>query len=672
VQKDIRYLKGVGEKKAALFEKLDIQTVEDLTRLLPRRYDDLGNIVDISSLAMHRGEKVSILATVAKPVTETRIKGGKTLTTVYVSDDSGLTKIVYFNNKFIKNMLHQGERYLFYGKLAQTGTPQLVSPEFYKSLPQNSRLLAVYPLVNGLNQKFLRKLMPAAVKECVNKEPLPNSLREKYDLLDINEAVYKIHFPKSYEDIDKSRRRLIFDELFYYSLGLQMLRGRKKKKSAVTVKEIPTEFLNSHSFLPTDAQSRALNDIYADLSGPYAMNRLLQGDVGSGKTLVAGQCAYCVIRAGAQAVIMAPTEVLANQHYRYFEKMFSPLGIKTALITSSVPAAQKRKICADIASGVIDFVVGTHAVLEKSVEFKNLGLVITDEQHRFGVMQRSALAGKAEGTHVLVMSATPIPRTLALMMWGDLDLSVIDSLPKGRQQVKTYLVDSTYTERLHAFIKKQTDLGGRVYIVCPTIEGDEDSTLASAMERADSLSKIFGNDKVGLVHGKMKPTQKDKVMTDFANGNISILVSTTVIEVGINVPEATLMIIENAERFGLSQLHQLRGRVGRGNMQSYCVLQSDNTSELTNTRLDFFTKTTDGFEIAQKDLELRGPGNFFGRDQHGLAGLQIADLQTDTLLLKSASDSAKQLILADSELKAHPLIKQNVLKLFESKGEIFN
>jgi len=451
-----------------------------------------------------------------------------------------------------------------------------------------------------------------------------------------------------------------------------MLRGRKKKKSAVTVKEIPTEFLNSHSFLPTDAQSRALNDIYADLSGPYAMNRLLQGDVGSGKTLVAGQCAYCVIRAGAQAVIMAPTEVLANQHYRYFEKMFSPLGIKTALITSSVPAAQKRKICADIASGVIDFVVGTHAVLEKSVEFKNLGLVITDEQHRFGVMQRSALAGKAEGTHVLVMSATPIPRTLALMMWGDLDLSVIDSLPKGRQQVKTYLVDSTYTERLHAFIKKQTDLGGRVYIVCPTIEGDEDSTLASAMERADSLSKIFGNDKVGLVHGKMKPTQKDKVMTDFANGNISILVSTTVIEVGINVPEATLMIIENAERFGLSQLHQLRGRVGRGNMQSYCVLQSDNTSELTNTRLDFFTKTTDGFEIAQKDLELRGPGNFFGRDQHGLAGLQIADLQTDTLLLKSASDSAKQLILADSELKAHPLIKQNVLKLFESKGEIFN
>ncbi len=672
MQKDIRYLKGVGEKKAALFEKLDIQTVEDLTRLLPRRYDDLGNIVDISSLAMHRGEKVSILATVAKPVTETRIKGGKTLTTVYVSDDSGLTKIVYFNNKFIKNMLHQGERYLFYGKLAQTGTPQLVSPEFYKSLPQNSRLLAVYPLVNGLNQKFLRKLMPAAVKECVNKEPLPNSLREKYDLLDINEAVYKIHFPKSYEDIDKSRRRLIFDELFYYSLGLQMLRGRKKKKSAVTVKEIPTEFLNSHSFLPTDAQSRALNDIYADLSGPYAMNRLLQGDVGSGKTLVAGQCAYCVIRAGAQAVIMAPTEVLANQHYRYFEKMFSPLGIKTALITSSVPAAQKRKICADIASGVIDFVVGTHAVLEKSVEFKNLGLVITDEQHRFGVMQRSALAGKAEGTHVLVMSATPIPRTLALMMWGDLDLSVIDSLPKGRQQVKTYLVDSTYTERLHAFIKKQTDLGGRVYIVCPTIEGDEDSTLASAMERADSLSKIFGNDKVGLVHGKMKPTQKDKVMTDFANGNISILVSTTVIEVGINVPEATLMIIENAERFGLSQLHQLRGRVGRGNMQSYCVLQSDNTSELTNTRLDFFTKTTDGFEIAQKDLELRGPGNFFGRDQHGLAGLQIADLQTDTLLLKSASDSAKQLILADSELKAHPLIKQNVLKLFESKGEIFN
>lgn len=668
MDKNVRYLKGVGEKNAGYLEKLGVTTVSGLARLLPRRYEDIGNIVDIDSLYAHRGEKVSIYATVMSPVSETRINGGKTLTTIYAADDSGQTRIVWFNNKFIKNMLRQGQKYIFYGKISESGPPVFTAPEFYDKLPQNSRLLPVYPLVSGLKQKFMRKIMTQAVKESVFSEPLPESVIHRYGLIPYSDAIEKIHFPKTYADINDARRRMIFDELLYFSLGLQLLSSREKSAAEVTVTSIPTEFITAHGFTPTGAQKRALNEIYRDLASGHTMNRLLQGDVGSGKTLVAGQSAYCIIKSGAQAAIMAPTEVLANQHYRYFEKMMAPLGIRVALLTSSVPAAKKREIKQAVRSGEIDFVVGTHAVIQKDVVFKRLGLVITDEQHRFGVMQRSEFAGKGSGVHILVMSATPIPRTLALMMWGDLDLSVIDELPSGRHKVKTYLVDSSFDKRLNAFIEKQASVGGRTYIVCPMIESDDGTELTSVKDRYDKLCKLFGAQNVGLVHGKMKPTDKDHVMTDFANGDITILVSTTVIEVGINVPEATLMIIENAERFGLSQLHQLRGRVGRGTLQSYCVLVSDSGTE----RLSFFTKTTDGFKIAEKDLELRGPGNFFGRDQHGLPRMQVADMQQDMETLKSASECAKQMLEADRDLHSLPIIKQNVLNLFESKGEIFN
>lgn len=668
MDKSVRYLKGVGEKNAEYLAKLDISTVGDLLRLIPRRYDDIGNVVDIDTLAWHRGEKVSIYATVAKHVTETRIAGGKTLTTVYAADDSGLTRITWFNNKFIKNMLSEGKRYIFYGKVAPSGPPSFTAPEFYETLPDSSRLLPIYPLSSGLKQKFMRKIIAQALSGATLSEPLPNTVLTQYGLISYPDAILKIHAPKSYADIESARKRLIFDELLYYSLGLQLLKKRDKSRAAVTVENIPTEFIKAHGFEPTGAQKRALSEIYGDLKSERAMNRLLQGDVGSGKTLVAGQCAYCIIKSGGQAVIMAPTEVLANQHYRYFEKMMAPLGVKTALITSSVSAAKKREIKRAIKNGEIDFVVGTHAVLQKDVEFKRLGLVITDEQHRFGVMQRSSLAEKGSGVHILVMSATPIPRTLALMMWGDLDLSVIDELPGGRHKVKTYLVDSSFNARLNAFIQKQTDLGGRAYIVCPMIEEDEDTALTSAKERHLQLCKIFGSDKVGLVHGKLKAADKDKVMTAFANGDINVLVSTTVIEVGINVPEATLMIIENAERFGLSQLHQLRGRVGRGSMQAYCVLVSDSDSE----RLSYFTKTTDGFKIAEKDLSLRGPGNFFGRDQHGLPRMQIADMSEDIETLQNAAVCAKAMLEGDPTLSALLLVKQNVLNLFEANGEIFN
>ncbi len=669
---NLRYLKGVGEKRFEYFKKLGATTQNELLDILPRRYEDIGNIVDIADLHLHRGEKVSIAGVVSMPVIETRIKGSQTLTTVYVDDESGRTKIVYFNNKYIKNMIKQGQTLLFYGKVPENNAPVLSNPDFYKDISEAARLLPVYPLVSGLNQKFIRKIMPEAFEKADILEILPQNILEKYNLCGIKNAYKWCHFPNNYKEINDSRKRFIFDELLYYSLGLNLLKYREKSSAHTIVSEFPDEFLKAHSFEPTDAQKRAMKEIYTDLKSGYAMNRLLQGDVGSGKTLVAGQCAYTIIKSGAQAAIMVPTGVLANQHFEYFNDMLTPLGVRVGLLTAALKSSEKRTVKAQLESGEIDLIIGTHAVLQDDVKFKNLGLMITDEQHRFGVMQRSALAGKGDGVHILVMSATPIPRTLALMMWGDLDLSVIDVMPSGRQKVKTYLVDSSFEERLESFIQNQIDAGGRAYVVCPLIEDDEDSDNKSAVLRHKQLCKTFGSERVGLVHGKLKPDKKDEVMRAFANGDIDILVSTTVIEVGINVPEATLMIIENAERFGLSQLHQLRGRVGRGKMQSYCVLVSDTGSEATHERLDFFIHNTDGFKIAQKDLQLRGPGNFFGRDQHGLAGLRIADMQNDMETLKQASNCAKELLADNLRLESYPIIKQKVLSLFETKGEIFN
>lgn len=669
--KNIRYVKGVGEKKAKYFEKLGVETVRDLSLLYPRRYEDIGNTVDISGLYRHRNEKVSVIARVAHPLKETRLKGGNLLTTVFVEDSTGVLRIVYFNNKYIKNSLKMDETYLFYGKIAESGEATFTNPEVYPpKVKYDGGLLPIYPLVSGLSQKFMRKTMELALSEIEDfPEPLPKDMRYENALLEYRDAIYSIHRPVTWEQIQFARKRLIFEELLYYSLGLRMLRYREKRTASVCVHNFDSAFLELHPFTPTSAQTNALDDIYKDLKSGNVMNRLLQGDVGSGKTLVAGQASYVVIKSGAQVALMVPTEVLANQHYRYFEEKFSKLGLKTALLTSSCTAAQKREIKAAVKSGEVALLIGTHAVIQKDVQFKNLGLVITDEQHRFGVMQRSLLAGKGENAHVLVMSATPIPRTLALMLWGDLDLSVIDVMPEGRQKVSTYLVDKSFDKRLTAFIDKNIQQGGRAYIVCPMIEDEEGNTdLSNAKDRFKQLCKIFGEDNCSLVHGKMKAADKDKAMRDFADGNTKILVSTTVIEVGVNVPEATLMIIENAERFGLSQLHQLRGRVGRGDKKSYCVLVSDSESE----RLSFFTKTTDGFKIANKDLELRGPGNFFGKDQHGLPQMQIANMTADMEILKAAANWAQKLLSQSPELTEFPLIKQNVLRLFDINGEIFN
>lgn len=666
MSESIKVLSGVGPARAEYFEKLGVKTVNDLLRLYPRRYEDIGNIIDIAKLCAHRGEKVTLRGTVCGAVTEKRLSGGRLLAGVPICDDSGAVNLTFFNNRFIKSSLRYGTSYYFYGKAAESGPPVIYNPEIYRELPENARFLPVYPLTSGLSQSFMRKTVSQALKIAEFCEPLHDDIREKYSLCGILDAITKIHKPQSMNDIAVSRRRLIFEELLYFSLGLGLMKKREKKRARIIIpKDIPQEFLDSHNFLPTDAQKRALKDIYSDLQSGYAMHRLLQGDVGSGKTLAAGQCAYTVIKAGAQAAIMAPTEVLANQHYRYFKNMLEPLGIDVALLTSSVKASEKRRIKEKIKSGETGLVIGTHAVLQNDVEFSKLGLVITDEQHRFGVMQRTALAEKGAGTHVLVMSATPIPRTLALMLWGDLDLSVIDALPKGRQEIKTYLVNSSYRERLNGFILKNIKNGGQVYYVCPSIEDDEDGTLSAAEAKKTELSKIFGNDIVGLVHGKMKPEQKDSAMQDFADGKTKILVSTTVIEVGINVPDASLMIIDGAQRFGLSQLHQLRGRVGRGSRASFCVLISDASNETAVQRMQFFTKTTDGFEIAKKDLALRGPGNFFGKQQHGLPQLVIADLADDMELLNQAAQCARELLAKDCGLENHAAVKQNVLKLFD-------
>ena len=662
MDKSITSVAGVGKTRAQYFEKLGVSTVSELLSLYPRRYEDVGNVIDICDLARHRGAKVTVRGSVCAALYERRLSGGRTLTRVPVADDSGAVALQFFNNKFIKNRLHGETEYFFYGKVTDKGPVTIYNPEVFETLPNGGGLLPVYPLTAGLTQGFMRKTVAAALKDYAPDDALGDIARKR-GLCGYAEALRLVNAPTSWQDVYAGRDRLIFEELLYFSLGVRMMKSRGKAKSGVVVTDFPREFLNAHGFEPTNAQKRALSDIYRDLESGYCMHRLLQGDVGSGKTLVAGQAAYCVIRAGAQAAIMAPTEVLANQHAEYFSKMLAPLGVSVALLTSSVPAAGKREIKARLKSGEIDLVIGTHAVLQKDVEFKKLGLVVTDEQHRFGVTQRASLADKGSGVHVLVMSATPIPRTLALMLWGDLDLSVIDELPAGRRGIKTYLVDSSFMTRLEDFIQKQIDVGGQVYYVCPMIEEDEEADLSDAVGKQKQLAKRFPG--VGLLHGKMKPAEKDAAMRDFASGKTKVLVSTTVIEVGVNVPNATLMLIENAERFGLSQLHQLRGRVGRGERQSYCVLISD-ADGAAKSRMEYFTSTTDGFKIAEKDLELRGPGNFFGKEQHGLMQMQIADLTSSSDTLQSAAECAGALLESDPTLSAHPAIREKVGTLFRS------
>ncbi len=665
----IKFLKGVGETRAKLLEKLGIFSIGALLRYYPKRYEDWNTLTKIADAEIN--ETVCIKANVIDRVSEVKINGGKILTKTTISDYSGYLPIVFFNNKYVKNSLSENEEYLFFGKVTRDkfGNRTLNAPRFEKA-GEKQRLRPIYKASGTLNSKGIEKLVETALKEIKGnvKEVLPQSLISKYKLLSLEEALKNIHFPENEEMLRQAKRRLIFEELLILQLGLLSKRSSAEVRKTKPVKEDKSDdFYKKLPFEPTNAQKRVVSEAVNDLMSEKPMNRLVQGDVGSGKTAVAAAIIYTAVKNGFQAAFMAPTEVLANQHYKTLKSFFGD-EFSVLLLTGSTTAKNKRLIKEQLESGECNIVVGTHAMIQSDVNFKDLGLVITDEQHRFGVEQRTALSKKGENTNVLVMSATPIPRTLAMVIYGDLDVSVLDELPKGRQPIKTFRVNSPYHPRLYEFLRKTMDNGQQGYIVCPLVEESE-SDLVPATEYYDWLkANQFKNYTLGLLHGQMKPKEKDEIMARFYSGEIQLLISTVVIEVGVDVPNATVMIIENAERFGLSQLHQLRGRIGRGDKESTCVLLSDAQNEDTLNRFQVLCDTNDGFIIAQKDLELRGPGDFFGSRQHGLPDMHIANLMTDTRILYEAQERAKEICDNDPALEKeeNALLKKEVERLFSN------
>ena len=676
---DVRYIKGIGEAKAKALGKLGIFTLGDLIGWFPRRYEDRRETRPISSLIP--GETACVAAMIASEPKVSHIRKGMDLVKVRAVDDTGALDVTFFNQSWLKNQLRVGETYIFYGRaegslLRKTMAGPVVEPEGRREF--TGRIVPVYPLTAGVSQLLLSRAIRQGLDECADILPdcLPDSVRQTHGLCRVNYAYENIHFPESPEALDIARRRLAFEELFFFAIGLKLLRSRRETVSVEPFRPVDmAPFYDALPFILTGAQRRCVDEAIADMTAGKPMNRLCQGDVGSGKTMVAAACVYFCVKNGRQAALMAPTELLAEQHYRGLAPLLEQLGLRCALLTGSTPTKTKRSVTAQLASGELDFAIGTHALISGGVAYANLGLVVTDEQHRFGVAQRTALAEKGEHPHTLVMSATPIPRTLALILYGDLDVSVIDQLPPGRKPIETYAVTSAYYPRLYAFIRKQVEAGRQVYIVCPMVSENDDlpDERKAVTEYAQKLqSEIFPDLRVAYVHGKMKSREKDTVMSAFAAGETNILVSTTVIEVGVDVPNASLMVVENAERFGLSQLHQLRGRVGRGQHQSYCVLVSDNKNDETRQRLRAMTKTADGFKIAEEDLRLRGPGDFFGLRQHGLPGLRVADIGCDTRLLTEAQTAAEELLAHDPSLARHPDTAERVQKLFRQSENSLN
>ena len=648
---NIQYIKGVGEKKAGLFNKLGIFCVRDLIEYYPRAYEDRSVKKTVDQC--ESGETACIEAAMVTPVKEHYVRKGMTLYKCDFSDGKTVIHVTIFNNKYLAAALKLYENYILFGSVERTLTSaKMSSPEIEKA--ENSKVIRpIYSATGKLNSKAIEKVVKTAL-ENTDKivETLPAEIRLEYKLVSLDFAVRQIHCPENKENLEKARRRLIFEELLTLQLGLLKLKSRRRVKTqAVIQKDFSNEFYKLLPFSPTGAQKRAINECCADMASGYPMNRLLQGDVGSGKTAVAAGIIYTAVKNGWQCALMAPTEILAQQHFQTLCSMLENTGIRIQLLTGSTPKSEKRIIKEALIDGETDLIIGTHALIQNDVEFSNLGLVITDEQHRFGVNQRANLAMKGSEVHTLVMSATPIPRTLALMIYGDLDISVLDELPPGRQTIRTDVVDSRYHKRIYAFIKKQIESGNQAYIVCPLVDESETENMVSAEEYAEELSKNdFSGINIGLLHGKMKPAQQDNVMNAFAAGDIKLLVATTVIEVGVDVPSATVIVIENAERFGLSQLHQLRGRVGRGKEQSYCILVSDSKSETARQRLKTMKDYSDGFKIADVDLKLRGPGDFFGNRQHGLPKLKIADMLEDIEVLKECRRCADGILSEDFNL----------------------
>ena len=648
---NIQYLKGVGEKRALLLNKLGIFTVGDLLRFYPRDYMDWSKVYSITSAPFD--ENCCVKAVVNHKPRGAKIRKGMTIYKTVATDGEALMDITIFNSKHTAEALEAGEEYLFYGKVGGNFRRREMTSPLIEKAENGERLRAVYHQSAGINSKAIEKLVKQAysMRSDYFEDCIPESLRNKLCLTEVNKAIHELHFPQSVDGVSEARRRLIFEELFLFQLGLMKLKGNRRDMTPVNISEDYTdEFVRMLPFTLTGAQMRAVRESINQMTSQITMNRLLQGDVGSGKTAVAAALIYTAVKNGYQCAFMAPTEILAAQHYKTCLKFFENTDINIALLTGSVTAANKRKIKAQLAEGEINLIIGTHALIQDDVEFSNLGLVITDEQHRFGVKHRGALSKKGTSPHTLVMSATPIPRTLALMVYGDLDVSVLDELPPGRQVIETYAIDTAKRGRAFNYIKKHLDEGRQGYIVCPLVEEGE-TDLAAAEEYAENISNgIFSGYSVGLLHGKMKPKDKDVVMAKFVSGEIQLLVSTTVIEVGVDVPNAVIMVIENAERFGLSQLHQLRGRIGRGKFKSTCILITDAQNEAAQRRMSIMKSTTDGFKIADEDLKMRGPGDFFGSRQHGLPEMKIAML-TDTALLTEANRFAREIIADDPELE---------------------
>ncbi len=675
--KSVRFLKGVGEKRAALFAALGIATIGDLLSFYPRQYEDRSQIVPIAEAPA--GERAAICATVLTKPIEHRIRKGLTLYKFTVSDGESGMHVTLFNNKYLAASIRQGEDYLFFGVVEHRFHQHEMSSPSIAPATGAARIRPIYPQTAGLNTHAIERAVAAAF-EAVGDTPfddiLPTDICQRHGLLSKREAIRYIHCPPSTELLGKARDRLVFEELLVLQLGLLRLKGSLRAETAVVLKQSYSEEYRAHlPFTLTGAQRRALDDCVRDMQEQRPMNRLIQGDVGSGKTAVAAGAAYNVIKNGWQAAMMVPTEILAAQHYQSLQKLLDGTDIRVELLVGSMTAAQKRRVLEDVENGTIHCLVGTHALLSDNVRFHSLGLVITDEQHRFGVKQRAALSAKGQSPHRLVMSATPIPRTLALMIYGDLDVSVLDELPPGRQPIATFAIGSDKRERALRYVDKFLSEGRQGYIVCPLIAEDEEnpqSELIAAEEYYQRLQQTpLAKYRIGLLHGRMKGAQKDEIMAAFAAHELDLLVSTTVIEVGVDVPNAVIMVIENAERFGLAQMHQLRGRVGRGEHASTCILISDHKAPDTRFRLKVMCRETDGFRIAEEDLKLRGPGDFFGNRQHGLPALSIADLKGDMMMLQSAQEEALTLSKADPNLTSSALqpLKAAVARLFSQIGE---
>ena len=678
---DVRYIKGIGEKKAQALNKLGVFSLYDLISYFPRKYEDRSVYKPIALTA--DGETVCVCALVADTPRLTRIRRGLDIVKLRAVDESGVLDVTFFNQSYAKDNLHRGESYIFYGKIEAHGARRAMTNPIYEredgAHSVTGRIIPIYRVNAGLNQRTMLQSVRQGLDECGDliEDVLPDVLRCRCKLVQARYAYENIHFPSDFGALELARQRFIFEEFFVLACALNKMRGERVEQGGIVMDGADAEeFFASLPFPPTGAQRRAVAQAIDDVRSGRVMNRLLQGDVGSGKTLVAAALIWYVWKCGFTSAFMAPTEILAEQHFMTLSSLFAPFGLRVARLTGAMTAKEKREVKAALAAGSVDLIVGTHALFSTDVEYSRLGLVVTDEQHRFGVEQRSALIGKGQKPHVLVMSATPIPRTLALIIYGDLDVSVLDELPPGRQKVDTFAVGESYRARLNNFIRRLVGEGRQVFVVCPMVEENDELPikLKSAEEHAKELTAAFPDLRVGCVHGKMKAKDKDRVMADFAAGKLDILVSTTVIEVGVDVPNAALMIVENAERFGLSQLHQLRGRVGRGQHKSYCVLVSDADGEEVKSRLGIMVKTNDGFKISEEDLRLRGPGDFFGSRQHGLPEMHVADLGADVNVLKSAQDEAQRLLKDDPALTKpeYRALRERIDHLFSANSDSFN